>query len=204
MAPRMQPHHADDTPPPTWRQRPKPVGFEIAYTLDGDTLEIDTTRKVDRVRLSAVEQVRFVYAPSNISSKGFKTQLRLSDGKSITFGNLSWRSLTDMDRDDAGYHAFVSALAAAIARANPRARFVAGKPYGFWLALAVVSALSLLMLVFFTGRAVLQASHSTTLLGVLLTAASFWQVKPMVVLNRPRELANGEVPDELVPGRAAA
>jgi hypothetical protein len=204
MAPAMQPISDDDLPPPSWRQRPRPVGFEITYRLDGDTLEIDTTRKVDRVRLAAVEQVRFVYAPSNVSSKGFKTQLRLSDGKSITFGNLSWRSLTDMDRNDAGYHAFISALAAAIARANPRARFVAGKPFAFWLALAAVSALSMLMLVFFTGRAFLQGTNTTGLLGLLLTAASFWQVRPMVVLNRPRDLASGEVPDDLVPGRLAA
>lgn len=204
MAPAMNPISDDDTPPPSWRQRPRPVGFEIAYTLDGDTLEIDTTRKVDRVRLAAVEQVRFVYAPSNISSKGFKTQLRLSNGKSISFGNLSWRSLTDMDRDDAGYHAFVVALAAAIAQANPRARFVAGKPFAFWLALAAVSALSLLMLAFFTVRAFVQGANSTALLGLLLAGASYWQVKPMVVLNRPRELASGEVPDDLMPGRPAA
>ena len=75
----------DDAAPPSWRQRPKPIGFEIAYRLDGDTLEIDSTRKVDRVRLAAVEQVRFVYAPSNVTAKSFRTQLRLSDGKSITF-----------------------------------------------------------------------------------------------------------------------
>src|SRR6478672_5558364 len=106
----------DDAPPPSWRQRPKPVGFEIAYKLDGDTLEVDRTRRVDSIRLSAVEQVRFVYAPGNISSKGYKTQLRLSDGRTVTFGNLSWRSLTDLDRDDPRYHRFVTALAAAIAK----------------------------------------------------------------------------------------
>lgn len=203
MARAMQPLPDDDTPPPSWRQRARPVGFEIAYRLEGDTLVVDSTRKVDRVRLSAVEQVRFVYAPSNLSSKGFKTQLRLSDGKTITFGNLSWRSLTDMDRDDAGYHAFVSALAAAIAQANPGARFVAGKPSLLWIALATVSALSLLMLAFFTGRALLQGAYSTALLGLLLAAASYWQVMPMVTLNKPRELALGEVPDDLVPGRRA-
>jgi hypothetical protein len=203
MARAMQPIPDDDTPPPSWRQRARPVGFEISYALEGDTLVVDSTRKVDRVRLSAVEQVRYIYAPSNLSSKGFKTQLRLADGKSITFGNLSWRSLTDMERNDAGYHAFVSALAAAIARANPRARFVAGKPQPLWLALAAVSALSLLMLAFFTGRALLQGQHTTALLGLMLAAASYWQVKPMVVLNRPRDLATGEVPEDLVPGRQA-
>lgn len=191
---------ADDAPPPHWRQRPKPVGFEISYRIDGATLEIDSTRKIDRVALGAVEQVRFIYAPSNVTSKAYKTQLRLSDGKSITFGNLSWRSLTDIERDDARYHAFVTALAAAIAVANPRARFVAGKPYFMWLALAVVGVLSLLMLGYFSLRAFQQGATAAGFLGIGLAAASFWQVWPMVTLNRPFELATGQVPVHLVPG----
>ncbi|WP_332682637.1 hypothetical protein [Bosea sp. (in: a-proteobacteria)] len=190
----------DDTPLPSWRQRPKPIGFEIAYRLDGDELEIDTTRKIDRVRLAAVEQVRFVYAPSNVTSKSYRVQLRLSDGKSVTFGNLSWRSLTDVDRDDPRYHAFVTALSAAIRRASPRARFVAGKPFALWLALALVGGLSLVMLAWFSLRAFQHGSSAAGWLGLLLGAASFWQVWPMIRLNRPRELATGEVPDELVPG----
>lgn len=199
----MQPDLPDDIPAPTWRQRPKPVGFEVSYKLDGETLEIDTTRRVDRVRLSGVEQVRFLYAPSNVTAKAYRVQLRLSDGKKVVFGNLSWRSLTDIDRDDARYHGFVTALSAAIARASPRARFVAGKPYALWLALAVVGGLSIAMLAFFTVRAFQQGATSAGFVGILLAAASFWQVWPMVRLNRPRELATGEVPDDLVPGRAS-
>lgn len=193
--------HDDDLPPPSWRQRPKPVGFEIAYTLDGNTLEIDRTRAVDRVRLSAVEEVRFLYAPGNISSKGFKTQLRLSDGRTVTFGNLSWRSLTDMERDDARYHRFVTALSAAILRANPRVRFVGGRPRALWIATATVGVLSLAMLAFFSLSAFQRGMTGAGLLGLLLLAASYWQVWPLISLNRPRELAAGAVPDDLVPGR---
>ncbi len=142
----------DDVLPPSWRQRPKPVGFEITYKLDGEALEIDRTRAVDRVRLSAVEQVRFLFAPGNISAKGYRTQLRLSDGRTITFGNLSWRSLTDLERDDARYHRFVSALAQAIMRANPRARFIGGRPRPLWLAMTLVGLLSLAMIAFFALR----------------------------------------------------
>lgn len=192
----------DDAPPPSWRQRPRPVGMEIGYKLLGDMLEIDRTRRVDNVQLSAIEQVRYLYAPGNVSSKGFRTQLKLSDGRTVTFGNLSWHSLTDIDRDDAGYYRFVAALAAAVARANPRARFVAGKPKPLWIALALVSALSLLMLAAFTLRAFLQGTNNAGLLGILLIAASFWQVWPLVALNNPRELTSGEVPEDLVPGRA--
>jgi hypothetical protein len=190
-----------DQPLPSWRQRPRPIGFEIAYRLNGQTLEIDTTRKVDHVRLSSIEQVRFFYAPSNVSTKGFKTQLRLTDGKVITFGNLSWRSLTDMERNDAGYHGFVTALSKAIAKASPKARFLAGKPYALWLALAVVGGLSLVMLAVFTARGFQQGATGAGVLGLALIAASAWQVWPMISLNRPRDLATGEVPDDLVPGR---
>lgn len=195
---------SDDTPLPSWRQRLRPVGFEIAYRLKGDVLEIDLTRKVDQVRLAAVEQVRFLYAPSNVSSKGFRTQLRLSDGRTISFGNLSWRSLTDIDRDDARYHAFVSALSAAIMRASPEARFLAGKPYPLWLALALAGGGALAMLTYFSLRALQQGASAAAGLGLVLAAASFWQVWPMIRLNRPRDLARGEVPDDLVPGRQKA
>jgi hypothetical protein len=109
-----------------------------------------------------------------------------------------------MERDDRGYHAFVSALAAGIARANPRASFIAGKPKSLWFALAAITGLALLMLAYFVLRAFLQGAHSTALLGLGLAAISFWQAKPMVLLNRPRALARGEVPDDLVPGRLAA
>ena len=200
----MQAAPDDDSPSPSWRQRPKPVGFEIAYRLDGDTLEIDTTRKIDRVRLASVEQVRFIYAPSNVTSKAYKTQLRLSDGKVITFGNLSWRSLTDIDRDDARYHAFVAALSQTIARVSPQARFVAGKPFVLWVALALVGGLSMLMLAYFSARAFMSGANQTGWLGLALMAASTWQVWPMVKLNRPQPLASGEVPDHLVPGRPGA
>ncbi|MCU4182289.1 hypothetical protein [Bosea sp. BH3] len=191
----------DEDGAPSWRQRPRPVGMEIGYKLDGDRLQVDRTRRVDNVDLRAVEQVRFLYAPSNVSSKGFRTQLRLSDGKTVTFGNLSWRSLTDLDRDDARYHRFVTALSAAIARANPRARFVAGRPRAIWIATALVGALCFAMLAVFTLRALHQGLTNAALLGVLLVAVAFWQVWPLVSLNRPRELKTGEVPDELVPGR---
>ncbi|RDJ23055.1 hypothetical protein DWF00_06775 [Bosea caraganae] len=188
-----------DTPPPFWHQRPRPVGFVIAYRIKGDELEIDSTRKVDRVKLAAIEQVRFTFAPSNISSKGFKTQLRLGNGGKVSFGNLSWRSVTEIERDDAGYRAFVEALAAAIAQANPRARFVAGKPRWLWLTLAIVSGLLLVILGVFTARAFLQGAAPAGWLGIALAAASVWQVWPMVRLNRPQELRTGEVPDDLVP-----
>lgn len=196
----MQHLALDDAPLPSWRQRPKPVGFEITYRLEGAELEIDSMRKIDRVRLDAVELVRFVYAPSNVSMKGYKTQLRLKDGRTITFGNLSWRSLTDLDRDDAGYHRFVTALTAAIVRANPAVRFRAGRSFPMWLAAAIVGGGALLALFGFTLHAFGAGATGSGWLGLALVVASAWQVWPMIRLNRPRDLTVGEVPNDLVPG----
>lgn len=199
MARRMNSADDIDTAPPSWHQRPRPIGPGITYRLHGDELEIDSVRRSDRIKLSAITQVRYSYAPSNVSAKGFKIGLKLKDGRSVGFGNLSWRSLTDMTRDDAGYRAFVEALAAAIAKANPQARFIAGKPNWLWLILTVVSVLALVMLGVFIARAFQQGAAPAGWLGIVIAAASLWQVWPMIRLNRPRELRNGEVPDELVP-----
>jgi hypothetical protein len=56
------------------------------------------------------------------------------------------------------------------------------------------------MLAYFSLSAFQSGASTAGWLGLVLGAASFWQVWPMVRLNRPRELANGEVPGELVPG----
>ncbi len=190
---------SSDTESPSWHQRQRPLGPGTTYRLVDGTLEIASLRRTDRLKLADVDEVRFVYAPSNMSTKGFKTQLRLKNGLKAGFGNLSWRSLTEVTRDDAGYRAFVEALAAAVARANPSARFLAGKPRWHWLLLSVVSGLLLVMMAFFSLRGFMHGAAPAGWLGIAVMAASLWQVVPIVRLNHPRPLRTGEVPDALVP-----
>ncbi len=189
----------DDDTLPSWRQRPKPVGFEIAYRLDGDELVIDSTRKVDRVKLGAIEQVRFTFDPGNISGRGYKVRLTLTDGKRITFGNLSWRSMVDVERDDPRYRAFLEKLCPAIAAANPKCVFVAGKPTALWLAFTTITAVSLLGMAAFALFAFSQSRYPAMWISLGLLAATIWQMEPLVRLNAPKALATGEVPAWLVP-----
>lgn len=70
--------------------------------------------------------------------------------------------------------------------------------------MALVGGLSLAMIAVFALRAFQQGQTHAGLLALLLLAASWWQVWPLITLNRPRELATGEVPDDLVPGRATS
>jgi hypothetical protein len=189
----------DDDGLPFYRQKPKPIGFEIAYRLDGDELVIDSTRKVDRVKLAAVEQVRFTFKPGNIAATGYLTQLRLKDGKTITIGDTSWRSLVEIERGGARYVSFIAALCAAIARLNPTARFLAGKPRPIWAVFAAVAALSVGMTGFFILRAIQSGADGAMWIGVIIAGIAIWQMYPMVTLNRPITLRAGEVPAHLMP-----
>ncbi len=193
------PETPDDPEIPTYRQRPKPIGFDLAYRLEGDELVIDSTRKIDRVKLAAVEQVRFTFKPGNVASTGYVTELRLKDGKTITFGDTSWRSLVEVERGGPRYVAFVTAVATAIARLNPEARFLAGKPPVTWGLFAAVAGISVAMMAFFAFRAWAQGYSGAMWIGVLLGVIALWQMVPMVMLNRPIRLRPGEVPQHLMP-----
>lgn len=184
---------------PDFRQRPKPVGFEIAYKIEGDTLVVDQMRKIERVPLRAVEEMRLVFDPGNISARGFKTRLRLRDGRSLTFGNLSWKSFVEVDRQEESYRAFVPRLAAAIAAANPQCRFVAGRPRLTWGLFALLAGGAILAMALFGWSAWARGQSGAAFLALVLALLGVWQMEPMVRLNRPRDLRAGEIPPEMLP-----
>jgi hypothetical protein len=184
---------------PSYRQKPRPIGFDLAFKLDGDVLEIDSTRKVDRVRLTHVEQVRFTFKPGNIAATGYVTTLRLTDGKTVTIGDTSWRSMVEIERGGERYVRFIRALCEAIRRASPQARFVAGKPKVLWLVFACAAALAVAMMGLFTAGAWAGGHQGAFWLGLLIVAVASWQAVPLVWLNRPLELPAGEPPEHLLP-----
>ena len=187
---------------PSYRQRPRPIGFDLAYKLEGQELVIDSTRKVDRVDLRAVEQVRFTFKPGNIATTGYVTELRLKDGKTVTIGDTSWRSLVEVERGGSRYVRFITALCEAIAEGSPEARFLAGKRPFIWVAFAFVSIVSIGMMAYFAWRAFISGFSGAMWIGVALGAVALWQMWPMVMLNRPMILKSGEVPAHLMPSAA--
>jgi hypothetical protein len=189
----------DDVTLPSLRQRARPVGYDLHYVLEGDELVIDSTRKIDRVKLAAVEQVRFTFDPGNISSRGYKVELRLLDGKTITFGDLSWKSMVNIERDTPRYTRFVDALCASIAKANPECRFVAGKPPIKWAMMAIMAVTALGGMIVFAFVSWQRGQANAAWLTLFLTAAGLWQLIPLIRLNQPRSLRTGEVPRWLMP-----
>ena len=185
--------------PLSYRQNPRPIGFEVAFRLIGDRLSVDNGRKESEVALARVDQVRLTYESRSMGQGAYQTSLKLADGTTVKLSSISWRSMIDARRQDAEYTAFVQALLLAVARANPAVRLLAGKPRPQWLAIAVVAAVSLVAVAFFIWRAVLSGAAIAALLGAAIAAAGIWQLEPMVRLTRPRACTIRELPQGLRP-----
>ena len=183
----------------SYAQAPRPLGGPVSFTLDGDRLTVDSGRKVQEVRLGAVEQVRMTYEPRSFSRKAFRTRLRVKDGKSITFSSLHWKSLVEAESLDVEYRTFTRALLAAVAAANPGARFVAGRPLGMWIAATLLGAASVLAMALFVHRALSAGHTSAAALGAFFFLAALWQVAPFIRLNRPRGFRPDAPPSALMP-----
>lgn len=178
---------------------PRPTGGPITFSLDGDRLTVDSGRKVQEVRLGAVDLVRMTYEPRSFARNAFQTRVRLSDGKTFTFSSLSWKSLIEAERKDAEYRAFSQALFGAIARANPKARFLAGRPRIVWILVAALAFASLFAMAFFVWRAFMANATGAALMGFVFLALGVWQLEPMVRLNRPKVFTPDAPPRELLP-----
>lgn len=185
--------------PQTYTHTPRPTGGPVTFTLNGDRLTVDSGRKVQEVRLGAVEQVRLTYEPRSFGRNAFRVRLRLVDGKSVGFSSLSWKGFVEAERLDADYRAFAAALLREVARANPKARFAAGRPPVVWGLVAALAFASLFAMAFFVWRAFSAGATGAALMGGLFLALGVWQLEPMVRLNRPRPFSADAPPRELLP-----
>jgi hypothetical protein len=178
----------------TYRHRPKPIGVDMTLRIFPDVLEIDTIKRVDRVSWTNVAHARLLYTPRSFLRYGFSTQLRLSDGRSVTFSNLNWVSLVEADPQNEAYRTCVEAVFERAELANPNFYVVSGQIWPQWIGFVIVSALLLLASVALALQGIVQAAWLTAALMAAFTAFNVWFLKPLVWRNRPR---TGMHPDVL-------
>jgi hypothetical protein len=183
----------------TYTHSPRPFGGPISFTLRGSRLTVDSGRKVNEVQLGAVDTVRMTYDPGRLAQKAFRTKVTMQDGKSFTFSSLNWRSMVEAQPMTGEYRAFAGALCDAVLRANPNAKFVAGKPLWLWLPSSALAVASLLAMAFLIWRAVQMGATGIALMGALFAVVGIWQIEPMVRLNKPRPFRSEALPEELLP-----
>jgi hypothetical protein len=189
----------EDAMPLKYQHSARPFGYPISFKLDGDRLFVDNGRKLQEVRLGAVEEVRLTYEAKSFAQRVFKTRVRMKDGKTFAFSSINWKSLIEAERKEREYRDFGLALFEAIQQANPEARFVAGRPYWMWVASTMLAFVSMVVIAFFIWRALQSGAMGAALMGVILGAAGYWQLEPMVRLNKPRTFTPNAPPDALMP-----
>ncbi len=112
---------------------PKPFAAELELELTAYELIATRGRSVQRFPLTAIERVTLRFSPRNTAHRAFACTVRATDGKSVTFDSLSWKSLIETEKQNDDYTRFVSALCARAEAARPQVELVSGVPsWKFW------------------------------------------------------------------------
>lgn len=183
----------------SYTHRPRPLSADVTLRLEDDTLAMTTGMGSSDVPLADIVQVRLLYAPTNLSRKVFRTILTLKDGRRIGYGSVAWRSITDLDLRNEAYSAFTRALIAGVAAANPSCRWLTGHPWLQWLLVCAIAAGAGLGIGSLIWTALRDGHLPAAALGVLIGAVAFWQVGPLIRLNRPGQFEPDAPPDALLP-----
>ncbi|MBM3083438.1 hypothetical protein IMF23_08335 [Chelatococcus daeguensis] len=181
-----------------YRQKPRPVGFEIIYRLEGDRLVADAGRRVDTVALSAVREVRLTFESKTAVRNVYRTTLRMADGRSLSLTNVNW-GLSGAQTQNGDYSAFVRSLVAAVAAANPGVVIRCGRSYAAWLLLTAIGLMTVIGVAGFAYQAISEGAGTAALIGLAVLALAYWQLAPLVLRNRPRLATAGDLPADLLP-----
>jgi len=189
----------DAIPGTIYVHNPRPVGLPVAFAIKGRKLVVDRMGQATEIPLAEIAEMRVSYEPRSFAQNQLRTRLRLASGLSITLSSVSFRSVVFADRQDAEYGAFVRTLAKAIAKANPDARFNAGRPYLLWLAMSGSAALLMGAIVLFIVYALSAGETIAAALGAFIAGLGIWQLEPLIRLNRPMPFSPENPPAALVP-----
>ncbi len=188
-----------DEPGASYAHCPRPASMPVAFSITGRTLRIDRVGQIIDMPLGKVEEVRLMFQPRSFAQSQMRTRIKFSEGPSVTFSSVSYRSMVFADRQDAAYGAFVRQLLKAVAKASPNARFVAGRPLFFWYAMVASAAALFAAIMLFTLYAWREGESEAALFGVIVALIGIWQMEPLIRLNRPMTFSPDDPPKTLAP-----
>jgi len=184
---------------PTYRHRPKLIGMDVSFTLEERDLVWSDGRVTGRLPLHQIESVRIAFRPANLYTHRYRVDIRQRLGQKVWFANISWRGVAEIEANDPAFHAFVRVLLAAIARASPKARFLAGEPRWRYAVVALTTGLLALCLAYLAVQG-LQA-RNWGLLGLVAFVGGYtvWQMSLWLTKNRPGTFDPLDPPAALLP-----
>jgi len=139
------------------------------------------------------------FRPTSMQPQRFVVELWGEGAPKLQVASCTWKSITEQERLDQSYSAFVQDLHSRISNAGGSARFLQGRsPLIYWPSLAVFVLVALGLAALFV-----RALRADTLSGAALVAAFLalfvWQGGNFIRRNRPRAYEADALPKDVMP-----
>lgn len=182
-----------------YSHQPKPYSNELELRLSDTDLSAIRGRSSQHYPLKDIEQIRLFFSPRNIARLAFSCEVRARDGNSVTFDNVSWRSLIDVERADGAYRTFVLSLVSRAQQANPDVVLVAGiAPWRYRLMQVVGVAIAGCLI---ASLVIAWRSGGTIIALAAFGLAAYFGLwmRDFLTRNRPRHFAPDQPPEGALP-----
>jgi hypothetical protein len=189
--------------PLTYQHRAKPYSPEAIFTLKDDVVAIVQGARKGDFPYRDIDMVRLTFRPRNTTNEGYMAVLYRRDRKTASLTNLSWKSLVDMERQDADYSAFVRALIARIVAANPNVALAAGMPRWRYLLTGLFAVFSMAGLIAVAAHALQNASWPIAAMAGGLGVYFVWWSWRFLGRNLPRNFTPNAIPADVMPPQPA-
>ncbi len=183
----------------TYAHRPKPFSAEATFTLAPRALEIEHGRRSGRFPYPEIAEIRLSYRPRNTTNEAYAARIIRHDRVTASLSNISWKTLVEFDRQDAAYAAFLRALIARVAAANPDLVLHAGLGRLHFAAATVVGVATVLATIWMAGWGLTSGATGFGLLALGFGLFFGWWSLRFLSANRPRRFAAGHEPANVMP-----
>jgi hypothetical protein len=178
--------------------RPSLMSPPREFALEPHALHWEIGRHAGRMPYRSIRRIRLSYRPMTLQMHRFQLEI-WSDAPKLTIASTSWRSMVEMERQDAPYRAFVLALHRRIDAAGGTPLLSAGSPaFAYWPGVAIFAAMAMVLPWTLTKVARADVFWQTALLALII-AVFLWQIGSFFWRNRPRSYDIAAPPEAVLP-----
>lgn len=189
----------DEGDDPVYAFKMSLAGAMCQFALKPEALHWQIGRRSGRIRYERIRAVRLSYRPVTMQSHRFITEIWSADNPKMRIASVSWRSVVQQERQDAGYSEFITELHRRLAAIDSTARFSIGLPIAtYWIGVLMFAGV-MIATGSLTLRAVRLEQWSVSAVAGMFFVMFVWQLGVYFRRNRPRSYRPDTIPASLLP-----
>jgi hypothetical protein len=179
--------------------KPSLMGPPQAFRAAPDALEWEVGRYSGRIPYRDIRRVRLLYRPANLQTHRFLAEIWAERAPKLKIASVSWRSLTEQQRQDAAYKAFIGTLHRRLAEAEADRVLQAGSPpWLYWPGVVVFFGLAVAIMLLIA-RGIQEGTLTGAALAAVFFAFYLWQLGTFFLRNRPGTYRPEAIPAAVLP-----